>query len=72
MSYREELARHWATLPHEPIWNLIPRRMQPVPWECTWHGTVNEGLCAECRREHDEYRATGTWTPRPVRNGGEG
>ena len=69
MSYREDYARYVATLPHEPMWNLIPRLPQPVPWECTWHGTVNEVMCGECRREHTEYRETGTWT---VKDGGEG
>ena len=47
--------------PHDPTWNLIPRNGQPVPWTCTWHGTVRTVLCAECRREFDQYRATGTW-----------
>lgn len=69
MGYREDYARYVAALPHEPMWNLIPRhRPQPVPWECTWHGTVNEAACAECRREHAEYRATGTWQ---VKDGGD-
>lgn len=72
MSYRDDYARYVATLPHEPMWNLIPRHPQPVPWECTWHGAVSDVLCAECRREHDEYRATGTWTAAEVKSGSGG
>lgn len=52
-----------AGLPHDPIWNLIPRRRpQPVPWECSWHGTINAERCEECHREHAEYLETGTFT----------
>lgn len=54
-------------LPHQPIWNLILRREQAVPWECTWHGVVRTELCAECHREHTEYLATGAWTVIPCR-----
>ena len=72
MGYREEYARYVATLPHWPVWNLIPRRSQPVPWECTWHGTVNEVLCAECCREHAEYRETETWTQAAAKDGSDG
>lgn len=53
-----------AGLPHDPMWNLIPRSSHAVPWECSWHGTVSELHCAECRREHAEYQATGTWEDR--------
>jgi hypothetical protein len=58
----DDYVRYVATLPHEPMWNLIPRCLQPVPCVCDWHGTVDERMCAECRREYDEYRETGTWT----------
>jgi hypothetical protein len=50
-------------LPHTPVWNLLPRRNWPGPWQCTWHGTVAGPVCAECRREHAEFRETGTWEP---------
>lgn len=48
-------------LPHLPIWNLL-RRSRLIPWKCTWHGWIEEPLCAECVREHAEYLETGTWT----------
>lgn len=55
-------------LPHEPVWNLLPMggkqgRPRP-PWKCDWHGWVEDDLCGECRREHAEYRETGTWAAR--------
>lgn len=61
--YRRLYAAYVASLPHFPIWNLIPRKSQAVPWECSWHGTIAEVRCAECRREHDAWRETGSWTP---------
>lgn len=63
VDYREMLAAHWAALPHDPMWNLLPRRL-PDDWECTWHGTVSGERCVECRREAAEYRETGTWEDR--------
>lgn len=55
-------------LPHEPVWNLLPRggtgRGKP-PWKCTWHGWVEDEYCGECKREHAEWRETGTWTAKP-------
>lgn len=55
-------------LPHEPVWNLLPMggnqgRPKP-PWKCTWHGWVEDETCGECKREHSEYRETGTWEDR--------
>lgn len=61
LPYLEALS---ARLPHAPIWNLIPRRKQTAPWECSWHGKVTGTACAECRREHAEYVAAGTWADR--------
>jgi len=59
------LNRYLGTLPHEPMWNLIPRRRpQPIPWECDWHGTVRYASCPACHREHAEYLAAGTWDDR--------
>jgi hypothetical protein len=58
-----EAYRAWrASFPHDPLWNLIPRTAQAVPWECGWHGTIEEVACAECRREHAEYLERGTWS----------
>ena len=59
----DDYVLHVATLPHEPIWNLIPRHERACPWTCTWHGAVISTTCAECHREHGEYRETRTWTP---------
>jgi len=51
-------------LPHQPVWNLLPRggtgRMTP-PWKCTWHGWIEDERCSRCHREHSEYQETGTW-----------
>ena len=66
----DDYVRYCATLPHEPLWNLI-RRGSEVPWTCTWHGLVSEAKCAECIREHAEYRETRTWTW-TVKDGSEG
>lgn len=55
-----------TSLPHDPVWNLLPmggRGRDKPPWKCTWHGWVEDERCAECRREHAEYLATGAWTP---------
>lgn len=63
---REAYRAYWryrASLPHDPMWNLIPRRW-PEPWPCGWHGTVSGERCAECVREAAEYRETGTWEDR--------
>jgi len=64
----DDYVRYVATLPHEPLWNLVPRQEQACPWTCTWHGEVGEATCGECRREHAEYRGTGTWQ---VKDGSE-
>lgn len=52
-------------LPHEPFWNLLPmgggRRWKKPPWECGWHGWVEEEKCGDCIREHAEYLETGRW-----------
>ena len=61
--YRRLYGAYVASLPHFPVWNLMPRRNHPVPCECGWHGTITGVLCAECRREHTEWRETGSWTP---------
>ncbi len=56
-----------TALPHEPVWNLLPRNGRSpgkIPWKCSWHGWVEDELCGECRREHAEYRETGNWVPR--------
>jgi hypothetical protein len=52
-----------AGLPHDPMWNLIPRHVG-VPYECSWHGLQVTGSCPECVREHAEYLETGTWEDR--------
>lgn len=62
--YREMLAAHRAALPHDPMWNLLPRRRQVSLWECTWHGAVFGARCAACVREHAEYAEGGTWDDR--------
>lgn len=57
--------REWrASFPHDPMWNLIPRRLGMGPWECSWHGTVGGDRCGECHREHAEYLEAGTWEDR--------
>lgn len=53
-----------AGLPHDPVWNLIPRHRQATPWECSWHGPVDGDRCGACHAEHAEYLETGTWEPR--------
>jgi hypothetical protein len=56
-----------TALPHQPVWNLLPRNGRPsgkVPWKCTWHGWVEDERCGECKREHAEYLGTGNWTPK--------
>jgi hypothetical protein len=58
----EAYRQYRASLPHDPMWNLIPRRNQAVPWECSWHGTISAVTCAECHREHAEYLDHGTWS----------
>jgi hypothetical protein len=60
---REDWGRYWASLPHEPLWNLIPRHAD-VPYECSWHGITVTGGCPECIREHAEYRERGAWEDR--------
>jgi hypothetical protein len=55
--------RYRASLPHDPMWNLIPRRAN-VPYLCGWHGVTVTGGCPECVREHAEYMAAGTWEDR--------
>jgi hypothetical protein len=52
-----------ASFPHDPMWNLIPLA-SAHPWNCEWHGTQERKTCPECRREHAEYLATGTWEDR--------
>jgi hypothetical protein len=52
-----------ASFPHDPMWNLIPRRAE-IPYECDWHGATVTGGCPECAREHREYLETGTWEDR--------
>lgn len=48
------------SLPHDPVWNLVPR-FAGVPYVlCSWHGETVTGGCPECVREHAEYLATGT------------
>lgn len=61
--YAEAYRRWRQSLPHDPVWNLIPRTGQAVPWECDWHGTIATVLCAECRREHAGYLERGMWAP---------
>ena len=61
-AHREAYRQYRASLPHDPMWNLIPRRNQAVPWECSWHGTIETVLCGECHREHAEYLERGTWS----------
>lgn len=55
--------RYRASLPHDPMWNLIPR-FADKPYECSWHGLQVTGSCPECVREHAEYLASGTWEDR--------
>ena len=57
----DDYVRYAATLPHEPLWNLIPRGVRVRSWNCTWHGLISEATCGECLREYAEYRETGTW-----------
>jgi hypothetical protein len=53
-----------AGLPHEPIWNLMPRHKQRRPYLCCWHGVVDGDRCEACHAEHAEYLETGAGEPR--------
>ena len=62
-AYHRAYWAYRASLPHDPMWNLIPRK-RGVPFTCSWHGTVEVDSCGECVREHAEYMETGAWEDR--------